>query len=265
MHRILVLACGLALLAGAPAGAEVREISAMKEIVPSLDRDTLLVLDIDNTLIEPTGNLGSDQWYYYLVRRMVAAGLVRAEAERRCLPLWNDMQWLIRVRPVEKETPSLIAEAQRRGVRVVALTARTPALAQRTRLQLASVGLRLAGGDPDRSLSANGATRFIGGVLYAGDGRDKGELLVQLLRHLRPAPKKIVFVDDKAHNVRNVERALARRRIPVRCFRYAAADGRVRAFESDVADAELFFTGQLGAQGRAAIERAKRAAAEAGP
>jgi hypothetical protein len=259
MRRTLICTCALALLA-TDGRTETREISTMKEILPSLGRDVLLVLDIDNTLIEPTGNLGSDQWYYYLVKRRVASGLARAEAERRTLALWNDVQWLIRVRPVEKETPSIIAQAQRRGTRILALTARTPDLALRTRLQLASVGIRLAGLGPDLSLSADGAIRFIGGGLYVGDNRDKGEQLLLLLRRLRLAPKKIVFVDDKAYNVRHVERAVGRLRIPFQGFRYAATDERVRAFESDVADSRLFLAGELGPQVRAAIDRAKREA-----
>lgn len=56
----------LLLLLAAAARADVREIKSMAEIVPEIRSTTLLVLDIDNTLVEPVGNIGSDQWYYYL-------------------------------------------------------------------------------------------------------------------------------------------------------------------------------------------------------
>jgi phosphoserine phosphatase len=265
MRQLILCTVVAALLAPAPANAETREIHVMKEVVASLDRDTLLVFDVDNTLIEPTGNLGSDQWFYYLVRRLLAAGVAKPEAERRVLALWNDVQWLIRVRPVEKETPAIVAQIQRRGIRTLVLTARAPALALRTRLQLASVGLRFGGLGADLALAADGAVRYTGGILFVGEGRDKGDHLVQLLRRLRLAPKKIVFVDDKDHNVRSVVHALGRARIPCLALRYAAADDRVRAFESDVADARLYLAGELGAESREAIERARRAVAATRP
>src|SRR5205085_2431412 len=84
----------------------IREIKNMKEIVASIDDKTLLIFDVDNTLIEPEGNLGSDQWYDYLVRKyMEIDGLGEKAANEKAEDLWNQSQWIIKVRAVEAETP----------------------------------------------------------------------------------------------------------------------------------------------------------------
>lgn len=254
-----LLAC--ALHAAELRAAPPRTVRSFREVLPSLARDALLVLDLDNTLMEPTGNLGSDQWFYHALRRYrERERLSPAEAQRKAIQVWNQVQWLIRVRPVEPELPRLVREQQDRGVRTLGLTARDPAIAGRTTQQLASIGIRL-----DRRSVAEQAIRkppilFVGGVLYAGEGQDKGELLVRFLRdHVTARPRRIVFVDDKLYNVTNVERALAKHGLPAEHFRYAAADDRVAAFQADLADLELFANGVLGPRAREAIRRARAA------
>ena len=48
--------------------AEIRETKFMQEVMSAIDSETLAIFDIDNTLIEPIGNMGSDQWFYYLIK-----------------------------------------------------------------------------------------------------------------------------------------------------------------------------------------------------
>ena len=46
-------------------------------------------------------------------------------------------------------------------------------------------------------------------------------------------PRAVVVDDDKVSNVRDMERPLAGAGVAVRCFRYAATDEKVRAFQRD--------------------------------
>jgi hypothetical protein len=239
--------------------APIRVVRCFREVLPSLASDSVLVLDLDNTVIEPTGSLGSDQWFYHVLRRYRERDrLSAAEAQRKAVLVWNQVQWLVKVRPVEPELPRLIRAQQERGVRTLGLTARDGVIAARTAEQLASIGVRL----DRRGLAAGrierGGVRFRNGILYAGEGQDKGELLVRFLRdHLKLRPRKIVFVDDKRPNVEDVERALRKHALPSELFHYTAADPRVEAFQGDVADLELFANGVLGPAAREAIRRAR--------
>ncbi len=229
--------------------AEIRETTSMQEIVPLVDDSTLLVVDIDNTLIEPEGNLGSDQWYYFLVRKYVQLDHMSGKAANEtAMQVWNQAQWLVKIRPVEKDTPALIKQLQSKGVRVMGLTARTVDIVDKTFAQLKSIGISLNQPpihDKPVDFHLDDLARFENGILFVGEQNDKGEALVQFLRRSHYLPAKIIFIDDKLRHVENVEKALSKTGARFLGFRYGAADEKVRLFNQDTQDIALFAGGIL--------------------
>ena len=238
-----------------PALAAVEETSSMATALSSAGPDTLVVLDIDNTLLQPVGYLGGDAWYEFLVQRAVREGLTRDAAIDRAMTAFNDAQYAIDVRAVEPATPALVKEAHARGARVIALTARTPDIAPRTLAQLDHIGVGFSViAKPD---IAPKGTRLDQGVLFVGDHLDKGEMLVALLRASRLQPKRVIFVDDKQRHAESVDRALAKAGIPCRSFRYGAADADVERFWRDVGDVRFLVDGQPSPETTKKITQAK--------
>src|SRR5687768_551444 len=215
-------------------------LQRMKEIMPHVDRDTLVVFDIDNTLIEPTQTLGSDQWFYHLMQKVKAEEKLDDErAIDRAMEIWNAVQLDTQVRAVESDTPALIRELQRKEVATFALTARTLDSAEVTKKQLRSIGVDFAArpihrGDLDFALAS--PARFTGGILFVGEKNAKGDVLLAFLAKVGLRPKRVLFIDDKEKNVASVERSLSTAQIPHVVFRYGAADSRVARFRPDVAD-----------------------------
>lgn len=211
----------LGLLIASAARADVREIKSMAEIVPELTPGTLLVFDIDNTLVEPVGNIGSDQWYAYIVKAGARDWELSADgAESRAGEIWAETLKTVKVKPVEALTPALIREQRKRGIKIMALTAREPGDAPATFRQLADIGV---------DLGKN--------VEFVGDGPDKGKALVAYLKKYKLTPAKVVFADDKPHHARNVDAALTAAGIPSVSFRYGATDEKVRAFNEVTGEA----------------------------
>lgn len=246
------LALALLLLACSARG-EVREISTMSEIRPELTPETLLVFDIDNTLVEPAGNIGSDQWYYYLVKAIARDDktLTADAAEAKAGEIWTKTLADVKVQAVEALTPALIREQQKRGLKIMALTARGVEDAEATFRQLRDIGVDLTA-TPVRKedLATDQKGRYSRGVFFVGEGPDKGKTLVAFLRKIGLRPAKVVFADDKPHHAKNVDAALAAAGIPSVSFRYGAADAKVRAFNevmaeaADTASADLLFHGR---------------------
>ena len=237
--------------------AEVREINSMAEIVPALDSQTLLVFDIDNTLVEPVGNLGSDQWYYYLAMALarddasLSADAVAAQADA----IWTKTLATVKVKPVETLTPALVREQQAAGLQVMALTARAAEDAAATFQQLRDIGIDLSvNAVRKEDLATEQGGFFSRGVFFVGEGPDKGKTLVAFLKKIGLHPARIVFVDDKPRHAANMDAALTSAGIPSVSFRYGAADAKVRAFNevmsesADKAGAELLFHGRLPSQ-----------------
>jgi hypothetical protein len=234
------LALALLLLASA-ARADIREIKSMAEIIPSLDTSTLLVLDIDNTLLEPVGNVGSDQWYYYLVKAARRDGLPDGNADAA----WSVALKTVKVKPVEALTPGLVRAQQERGVTVMGLTARGPEDELDTLRQFREAGLDLTVRPATMGrmvlrkaeLGSEQDGVFSSGVMLMGDG-DKGKALLRFLKKIGLKPARVVFVDDKLKNVKNVDAALTAARVPVVSFRYGATDAKVQAFNDVMAEAD---------------------------
>jgi hypothetical protein len=239
------LAVVAALTVAAAATAEVREIKQLAQIEPAIDDQTLVVFDIDNTLLESVQTLGSDQWFDYLVdqgKRVRRWSEDRAIAE--AVVIWNRVQEDTQVRPIEPDTPALIKRLQARGVRVIALTARSSGAAAVTERQLRSVGIDLGRNPLPRPAvrpkqKQDTSQPWVGAILFLGENQSKGEALTTLVRSLPTPPSSVVFIDDKQRHTQSVDQAMARLKIPVIAFRYGASDNRVAAFDPAVAETQL--------------------------
>lgn len=246
-----MIALALALLLPAcPVRAEVREIKSMAEIAAEIRPTTLVVFDLDNTLIEPVGNVGSDQWYDYLEKAYRRDGLDDAAASKKAGETWTRMLAVVKVKPVEDLTPILVHAQQERGIKILALTARGPEDARATFGQLRAIGVDLeASALSKEDLTTPDMGFYTRGVLFVGEG-DKGTSLVSLLKRLGLAPTRVVFVDDKPRHVKSVDDALTAAKIPCIAYRYGAADEKVRAFKevmseaSDAKSAAMLFYGR---------------------
>jgi phosphoglycolate phosphatase-like HAD superfamily hydrolase len=237
---------------------EIREIERMDEIKESINLDTLLIYDLDNTVFEPVGNYGSDQWFYYLSKVYQMDGFSIEESEEKALELWNHTQSHIKVKPVESCIPTFIKDQQSKGVKTIAVTARSPATADVTIKQLTSIdvtfqesSIKNGGSLKIDHPGLNGDVLFHDGVLFVGEKNSKGEALILLLKNLNYRPENVVFVDDRRRHLEAVEKQLIAKKIPYKGFRYGAADKKVHAFNdftSEISDnrtAGLFYMGKV--------------------
>ena len=226
--------------------AEIREIKSMKEVLKEVDAQTLLVFDLDNTLMEPIQSLGSDQWYYYIIKKYKEVDkLSDQEAYDQADKVWNQTQWLIQVKAVESFTPELIEKLQKKKIKMMGLTARTYDISDITLKQLSSIGINLGHSvsSQDMSFKLVDTAYYKNGIVFQGEHNSKGDVFVEFLKRLNLKPKKVVFVDDKQKHVNSMEKALGEAKIKYIGFRYAAADERVEKFNKDFEDYELFCNG----------------------
>lgn len=212
----------LLLLLALPLHAELRETRTFADLVPAVDTNTLVVVDIDNTTLEPVGAFGSDQWYYYLAKTV---------GEDKAGEAWTAAQKTVKVKPVEPITPDILKGFQKKGVKVMALTARGAEDEAATFSQLKSVGVDYSANPPTRKeLKTEDKGLFKNGVFFQGEGPSKGATLVAFIKKLGLKPGRVVFIDDKEKHAKSVEQAVREAGIPVISFRYGATDQKVKYF-----------------------------------
>jgi hypothetical protein len=217
-------------------------IHTMRDVahfVRTVQGSVMVLFDIDNTLLEPVTDLGSDQWFCYLLQKNIDAGCDRSTALDKVLPLYFHVNYSIDLVPTEEHLAECIRDIQMTCDHVICLTARSFNLCEKTIHELgrhrfnfhipefALLDLLL----PHPSIYRHG-------ILFCGSS-EKGEVLTSFLEAIHYKPDTIIFVDDKEKNLHMVEQAVQALGIHSVSFRYAGCDARVAAFEAYTTEREL--------------------------
>ena len=242
MAGLLVVLAGCSaapVRAPGPVASVVRQVDDLAAIAPALaesPRRTLLVLDIDDTLLTSAGFFGSDAWYEW--QKTLAAG------DPGKVPCLFDVIALNyeagSQQPTQPDGPALVNALQ---ADTLLLTSRNPLYRGGTLRTLGDAGYRLpvplgASGD-GRSWEFR-KTPDAGPVRVAYDqgvfmttGQDKGLVLLDLLRRLDVRYERVILVDDGEKNIANMRNALRDAGIDYVGLHYTRVDKDVDA--ADVA------------------------------
>ena len=214
---VLLAACvGQGVRPSANVESSVRESRDLADIAPVLaengTRRTLLVLDIDDTLLTSTRFFGSDAWYDWQDKTL-------AKGDPDKLPCLFDIISLNyetgSQRPTQNDGPALVNALN--GDRLL-LTSRNPLSRGGTLRTLADAGYALP---PTLPKAGNGLSwdfRKAEGArmsrvvydqgLFMTTGQDQGRVLLDLLRRLDLQYDRVVLVDDGRKNIDNMRAAL---------------------------------------------------------
>ena len=223
----------------APLPAVVIEIDHFDELLAHVTLDTLVILDIDDTLLIPVQMLGCDEWFRARIAQNQAAGLPKEKAFNRTLAEWEAIRRLTHMEIVEPGSAEIVHLLQERGLTVMGLTTQRWALASCTDGQLAVQGVNLATTAPTKDncyVTVRGVgILYYNGTLYSA-GQPKGEALFQFCDQIGHQPKRIVFLNDSHKYLLEMEATAQARGVEFVGLRYAYSDARKAAFRMEVAD-----------------------------
>lgn len=204
--------------------------------------DTLIVTDLDNTVLSPNLTLGSDQWGEYMLRQQLDAKISKADAVKNQVALFTTAQYalpLSRFQTIEKNTGEILTRLKKRNYRIIGLTARPLYLANRTTEILDYLKIEF---NRDFNIQLNDdSVRFQQGVYFVGPFNNKGLILKKIIESQTHKFKSVIFIDDKLHHAENVNKELGDNEISVYSLRYGAADDKVNSFNPEVANLEWDF------------------------
>ena len=94
---------------------EIFEFRSFKDLYSHLTLDTLLILDIDDTLLIPKQMLGCDEWFMYRLNKRKVVGMHPSEALEKTLAEWEAVRHLTQMEIVEPDTETIIQLLQTQG------------------------------------------------------------------------------------------------------------------------------------------------------
>jgi hypothetical protein len=188
--------------------AAIHTINSMQEIKQYIDKDTLILLDLDHTVFEAKNyGYGHANWFYDRIEKAKGLGVDEATTIRKIFPHWLHSQKTAQVKPVEAITPALIKQLKAEGYFVMGLTSRQVPLVDITIDQLKTIGIDFRSKRlPIEviSMDFSAPTQMKAGILFCSEYNNKGDVLHAYLDKLKIAPKKVLIVDDSMRNIKSV-------------------------------------------------------------
>lgn len=235
ISKLLFAVCALPILLQ----GKILEVQNFEEITAHITKKTLVLLDIDDTLLVPSQMMGSDAWFQHRRRNYEKVGLSSSEALEKALAEWNAVRHITKMEVVEPGTQEIVQKMQSEGYTVMGLTTQGLALATRTSRQLKEIGINLERTAPSKeghylNVHAHGAL-YREGILFTS-GTPKGEALFALCDRIGYSPEEIVFINDKLTHLVDVEDEAIKKGVKYVGLRYAYSDTRKKAFNPEIAD-----------------------------
>jgi Protein of unknown function (DUF2608) len=233
MKKLLLLL----LLFFAPINALIVESDDIRSILNHVydthhHKEILVVLDIDNTIAHVKDGFGGDEWFSAMLNNHVAKGIDFKTAVAEILPLYTKIQNTIWLDPVQQETVRLIRFLQDIGIAVMAITARSFPLLNRTIEQLQHLDIDLSRSALSREtidFNLYDVAQYRHGILFGGQN-NKGELLIKFFETINYHPNKVIFIDDKLKYVEQVDESMQAVHIPYVGIRYSHLDEKVKNY-----------------------------------
>lgn len=207
------------------------------------EEDSLVVFDIDNTLMEPVQTIGSDQWFDRRMKKLSEGGSSSREVLLKVYDEWHKIQTVCEVKLVENDTKKVF-DGIKEKYNVIALTTRGFQSAYNTLTQLEGLGI-VFDNKPyiaEEIFFQNGnesgvypGVLFFKGILFTNNTH-KGEALFKLLEKFNKKPKTIIFINDKRSHLDQVEESSNKRNVSFVGLRYGFTDEKVKKFDPNLAN-----------------------------
>lgn len=227
--------------------ADIAEIDKIESLRDYLRKDTLVLLNVGDTLFSPSSMLSDNQWREYFVERANEVAMT-PEAAKVAI---DEVKALI-VEKVPKATPesvtaAFVANLQREEIPILGFSKRCFATTYApnndliTYNQLLKLDIDLV-----KTLSfypaeeyQNDAHAFKYGMIFTNKN-PIGPAILEFLANNNLAPAYIIVVGDELIDLEEAEQSLSSINIAFQGLRYGYIDERKKAFDKDLGTIQFF-------------------------
>ncbi len=205
--------------------AQIFEIKNIEEVEKYLQKDSLIIFDLDNTLIETSQELGGDQWFEARIKYF-SQTMPSQEAFEKTYDEWYQLQSITKNCCVEKKTKAIFDKIVK-NYQAFALTTRGYDTSHCVLRELKRLKLDFSNKGEEAYFLNKKLVLFKEGIIFA-NGLRKAEVFFQYFEKHKPHYKKIIFIDDKKSHLENFEKFCAKEKIDFVGLRYGFLDDKVK-------------------------------------
>lgn len=255
---------GLVLLLPILLRAEFFETSNIEDVFSKVDKETLVLLNMTDTISDSVLSLGSKPW-----RHFIRSNLQNLDQAANLHDRWTYyVATKIPIKPVQKEIVTWIETLQKNETPVFCATGRgrnvwyctiVDQVDNFTDFQLKNIGIDFTKTKVPEELQNVDPKYFHHGIFYT-DPYALGEFIDKILQETGYRPKKIVVVNDKRSELQSADQKLTEAGIDHVCVLYQRTEKDRNAFNPTVALLQLeslLEDGKVALQENEAIKKAK--------
>lgn len=215
---------------------------SIKSILNHCQYDTFVVFDLDNTLVESTQDLGSDQWFVRLMEEAYRLSPSKETIEF-VIAIYYAVQHQASLQVVETQTINLLTLLQDLNIPVLVLTARGGEICKSTIDQLKRIGINF-----DKQWNnmecvltldeGKTTTLFSNGIVFC-NGADKGKCLLSFFQYIKIQPKHVLMVDDKEKHLKSVKQVIEAYQGRFTGIRYGFLDEKIKTVDMKSANEQM--------------------------
>lgn len=229
-----------------PTAAKVKEIKTFAQVLDHVkDKDTVLILSVDNALLKSPSQMGQRAWFYHRKSTHLKNGLKETDAIQKALAEWTSILNLFGQQPVANDIAKTIDQIQKKHIKIVGVSSRGLGLASLTIQHLAQGGIdlgRTSGIKQDVPvILGEKLLLYRNGVLFTS-GVGKAIALKKLFELTKVSePKKIVMVSNDERTLKLTSEGMRYHGSKVEFvpLRYSAMDETIKKFDPQVADVQF--------------------------
>lgn len=188
--------------------SEIVEIATIHKIFsfiePYLTPKTLVIFDIDNTLIRPKGHVCSSAWWAYEKLKLINQGYSEEDAVAHVLELCTTIGPNVEMILCEDATKHYFILIQEKVPYVIALTGRSWAQAELTQTILLRFNMDFS----KKALKIDNQVLNHKDGIYFCNGNYKDLFLIEILKAMDELPDQIIVIDDIEKYLESMKYAL---------------------------------------------------------
>lgn len=221
----------------------IKESKHINEILKHCSYNSLVLVDLDNTIIQSTKHLGGDPWFVNFIEYAANIVIDKKEAISLVISVYHAIQHHIDLQLVQDEAKRVMQILYDLDIPVIPVTARGSVIAEPTFRELSRLGVDFTKQWKKDVLielpSVNGLHPvFQSGIIFC-DGADKGICFDNFIQMLGATPEHVVMIDDKEKCLQSVGKALQKYPTKFVGLRYGYLDEEVKSFNLDQSMQEL--------------------------
>lgn len=240
IQLIIMVCCCLSTLQ-----AEIINCRQLRELLPLIDKDTLVVFNINNVLTTSKQDAGSTPWAEENIAAIIKSQSVdKPHATNLFIPLWHDVLIASDVELFDPEAEVIVRYLQDSGIKVMALTNRYIEMGYPTHNNLRSVGIDFARNPPyseDTFIKGGSPAKYIEGIIFNGLINFKGDTLANFLQQINYTPKKLIYIEDKPKHLTQVGEKVAALGIPFLGVHFGALEAQRESYDIELAALQVKF------------------------